>query len=152
MTSKWWQKVFLLIICLLMNVIIFPSHCNALSRVLPLGPLGHQAARYGAHLSLSLRAPAHHQMRPSPGVIASVPVSCLCIVCVSYFIYMLCWFIKTLTPWTCFPTLSVHRYSTLDEIFISACWRCIEKDAQSGIRPKWMFKTILWRNMQPMNI
>ena len=32
-----------------------------LSRVLPLWPLGHQAARYGAHLSPSLRAPARHQ-------------------------------------------------------------------------------------------
>jgi hypothetical protein len=34
---------------------------GVLSRVLPLRPLGHQAARYGAHLSPSLRAPAHRQ-------------------------------------------------------------------------------------------
>jgi hypothetical protein len=32
-----------------------------LSRVLPLQPLGHQAARYGAHVLPLLRAPAHHQ-------------------------------------------------------------------------------------------
>jgi hypothetical protein len=31
------------------------------SRVRPLRPLGHQAARYGTHLSPLWRAPAHHQ-------------------------------------------------------------------------------------------
>jgi hypothetical protein len=34
---------------------------SRLSRVCPLWPLAQQAARYGAHLSPSLRAPARHQ-------------------------------------------------------------------------------------------
>jgi hypothetical protein len=45
---------------------VYPFICRLIvrvevSRVPPLWPLGHQAARCGAHLSPSLRAPAHPQ-------------------------------------------------------------------------------------------
>ena len=80
-----------------------------MSRVLPLWPLGHQAAHYGAHLSPSLRAPACCQTHlhsitplvsltlvPSPGVIVSV--SCLCFVHVSCFVLFTVYLLKHSLP------------------------------------------------------
>ena len=97
-----------------------------MSRVLPLRPLVHQAARYGAHLSPSLPVPARHQTHlDSITSLITFPIYftpfgsfprryCFCVMSVrcSCFLFciMLCSFIKTLTPWTWFPTLSAHRY------------------------------------------
>jgi hypothetical protein len=99
-----------------------------LSRVLPLQPLGHQAARYGADLSPSLQPPARHQTHLD-SITSCLPTlytvchslwflpqsslflnSCLCANRGSCFVLCFVYLIKTLTPWFCFPTLSAHRY------------------------------------------
>jgi hypothetical protein len=53
---------------------------------------------------------------PSPSVIVSVSESCLCVFRVFLVCIMLRLFIKTLTPWTCFPTLSAHRYRMMPHL------------------------------------
>jgi hypothetical protein len=133
------------------------SRCRGgvLSRVLPLRPLGHQAARYGAHLSPLLRALWHSPgLHHFPGYLPYICHSLwflpqallflfLCHVCallVSYFVLTLWLFIKTLTTWTCILTLSAHRY--IDPVYtVYSMYSCMAPTCDIRVKMSKWFET-----------